>query len=390
MNQALWLPARKAREWVFRIDECLRRPTPPATLTVAHAAALVGWLLRAQRANADDGVAQSYDALRRAWAPSYPETTGYIICSLLHAARSGIGRPDMIRYAAVRMGAWLVSIQQPDGAFEGGHVGQGAPPAVFNTAQILDGFTDLLRDGLDATGQVRTAAARAAAWLIAQQDADGAWRRGVSRLTTEPLHTYYVRAAWPLARYGEWAGNRPVVEAGLRNAEWVLSVMRKDGWMPHMNFAVGETPYSHAVAYTIQGLLELGLLDSRASLVDAASRMARAMMSLQRPDGSLPGRVGEGYVAAAPWSCTSANAQMALAWYCLAAVDHDPAWKHAADLAVDFNCSMHDVKHRDPNRRGGIRSAVPGHRGYCCFKYTNWAQKFFLDALLAREGTPAG
>jgi len=141
MNQASWYPARKAREWMFRVDERLRRPTAPTIPAEAHAAALVGWLLRAQRANPDDGVAQSYDALRRAWAPSYPETTGYIICSLLHAARSGIGRPDMIRYAAIRMGAWLVSIQQPDGAFEGGHVGQGTPPAVFNTAQILDGFS---------------------------------------------------------------------------------------------------------------------------------------------------------------------------------------------------------------------------------------------------------
>lgn len=386
MDHFLTWPARKAREWVFRVDEKLRGRSPSDLSAEGHAAALVDWILRAQRATPDDGVPQGYDALTRTWMPSYPETTGYIICSLLRAARHGIGTSSVLRGAAARMGNWLVSVQRSDGAYAGGHVGQSDAPAVFNTAQILKGFTDLLREGLDSTGQIKDAAGKAASWLIAQQDGDGAWRRGVSTLTTEPLHTYYVRAAWPLGRYGKYAGDSDAVDAAVKNADWVLAQRRPDGWVPHMNFHAGQTPHAHTIAYTIQGLLELGVLCSRADLVETARQMALSVRHLQRPDGSLPGRMGEGYTEVVRWSCTSANAQMAVVWYRLAQLAGDSAWREAADHAVDFNCSMHDLRHRDPNRRGGIRSAVPGHLGYCCYKYTNWAQKFFLDALLARQG----
>ncbi|HPG00661.1 MAG TPA: terpene cyclase/mutase family protein [Kiritimatiellia bacterium] len=386
MNHPLSWPARKAREWAFRIDEQFRGHPSPELSAEAHAAALVDWILRAQQATPDDGVPQGYESLTQTWMPSYPETTGYIICSLLRAARHGIGKAIILREAATHMGLWLLSLQQPDGGYAGGHVGQSEAPAVFNAAQILKGFTDLVREGLDSTGRIRAAAAKTAQWLMAQQDADGAWRRGVSTLTTEPVHTYYVRAAWPLGRYGKHLDNPEAVRAALKNADWVLAQRRPDGWVPHMNFHAGQTPHAHTVAYTIQGLFELGMLCSREDLIETARQMALSMRRLQRPTGALPGRIGEGYTEAVRWSCTSANAQMAVAWYRLAKLTGDKAWGEAADRAVDFNCSMHDLQHRDPNRRGAIRSAVPGHLGYCCYKYTNWAQKFFLDALLARKG----
>jgi hypothetical protein len=294
----------------------------------------------------------------------------------------------VLQSAAVRMGQWLVGLQSPEGGFFGGNIRVPVRQlSVFNTGQILKGLTDLVAAGLDPDGAFRNAAARAAGWMIGQQDADGAWRRGVSVLTSEPVHTYYIRAAWPLVRHGRQCGDEGAVTAALKNAGWVLSLQSADGWFPHMNFDRGETPYTHTVAYTIQGLLEIGALCGRPDLVAAAERCARRVCSLQDPvKGLLPGRIAEGYKTAADWSCTSANSQMAIVWFRLAQITGDTSWLKAAKHLVGFNSSIQDVGHRDPGRRGGIRSAFPGHRGYCCYKYTNWAQKFFLDALMAQLG----
>jgi hypothetical protein len=379
---------RKYRATSFRIEESLFSINRRIRAPEEHAKGLLDWILRAQQAAGSGGVPESYEYISKAWLAAYPETTGYIICSLLRATRLNLTPAAVLQSAAVRMGQWLVGLQSPEGGFFGGNIQVPVRQlSVFNTGQILKGFTDLVTAGLDPKGTFRNAAAHAAGWMIGQQDADGAWRRSVSALTSEPVHTYYVRAAWPLARHGRQCGDDSAVNAALKNAEWVLSLQGDDGWFPHMNFDRGETPHTHTIAYTIQGLLEIGVLCGRPDLVAAAESCARSVRALQNPaKGFLPGRIAEGYKTATDWSCTSANSQMAIVWFRLSQITGDTYWNEAAKRAVAFNSSIQDIGHRDPGRRGGIRSAFPGHRGYCCYKYTNWAQKFFLDALMAQLG----
>jgi hypothetical protein len=68
---------------------------PSVGETDARAAAAAAWLLRAQAATPDDGGAQGdYPCSRDGgdWKPSYLETTGYIITSLLAYAQLPRGR----------------------------------------------------------------------------------------------------------------------------------------------------------------------------------------------------------------------------------------------------------------------------------------------------------
>jgi hypothetical protein len=71
-----------------------RKPLPPDPGSERVLHALMGWLCEAQdrSASADGGVARSYDLLR-GWETSYPETTGYIVPTLLDYARR-FGRDD--------------------------------------------------------------------------------------------------------------------------------------------------------------------------------------------------------------------------------------------------------------------------------------------------------
>ena len=51
-----------------------------------HLEAAVAWLLAARGNSRDGGIPAHYDLLRRRWAPSYPETTGYTIPTLLQCS----------------------------------------------------------------------------------------------------------------------------------------------------------------------------------------------------------------------------------------------------------------------------------------------------------------
>jgi hypothetical protein len=372
----------------FMLEERLRGrperlPEPRECVTAA-----ADWLLRAQRVNRDGGVPIGYYVLTRHWGPSYPETTGYVLTTMLQLGRYGLVDRSAAQESALRMGRWLVAQQLETGAFPAGTVAVQPPlPAVFNTGQVLEGLSELVVAGLDTDGTFRRAADRAADWMIETQDPDGAWRRGVSPLTTEPVHAYYVRAAWPLARYGRAFAVEKAIHAAVRNAEWVASVQDPDGWFRHMNFDVGQQPWTHTVAYTIQGQLEIGLLAARDDLVRSAERAALAVLGRQDPrTGAVPGQLGPGFRPLGRWSSITGNAQMAGIWLRLARVSGDGKWRRAGEAANRFDRSVQDVRHGDPGRSGGLRGSYPGHLGYGRFWYMNWTQKFHIDALLEELG----
>jgi hypothetical protein len=376
----------------FRIENRLAGLPKPARPIEEYARATISWLLTAQAATPDDGVADGYNVLSKKWGASYPETTGYIITSLLRAERSGIGDRTQLRSAVVAMGSWLLTTQLECGAFPGGNMDvakRNPKPTVFNTGQILKGLTDLISEGLDSDGRVASGARRAADWLLQIQDPDGAWYQGRSPWTEGPVHAYDIRTAWALARYGKQFDDSNAFKAAVRNAEWLMSKRDEEGWFAHLAFRPEDDPLTHTVAYTIQGLQEIAVLCRRSEFLSAAVNAARKMRTLQDPKtGAVPGQISAGYHRGATWTNTTGNAQMAIIWLRLADITKDSSWREPGLMANAFNCSIQelDMESRDPGRRGGLRGSNPAHKGYGSFWYMNWTQKFHLDALLAQKG----
>jgi hypothetical protein len=378
---------RMLRAWQYRREE--QRTLPGEERALAeHIEAVVDWLLRAQMATPDDGIAQSYNPLTYRWWPSYPETTGYIICSLLRAADSGFDAWGKIRDAARRMGHWLVTLQQDCGGFPGGVIGNTNGTAVlFNTGQILKGLTDLIDSGLDPTGEIATSASRAASYMVELLDDDGCWRKGRSTLTSAPIHAYDVRAAWALARYGRHLGDERAIEAAAANGRWVCSIQRADGWFEYMNFDDGVPPLTHTIAYTIQGLMELGAIVGNQEFIDRAEDAAQAIFALQEMEtGAIPGQCAEGWRPVGDFTSNTGNAQMAIVAHRIATLTREESWRKKARLATGFCRRLQELDHPDPGRRGAVRGSYPSHVGYGRYWYMNWTQKFLLDALLCELG----
>jgi uncharacterized protein YyaL (SSP411 family) len=341
------------------------------------------WLARAQDASGCDGVSAYYDAAKRTWAGAYPETTGYIIPTFFRYA--DFSGNDAYRERAVRMAAWESDIQLPDGGVRAGTMdATQIVPTIFNTGQVLFGWLAAWQQTRDT--RFRDSAVRAADWLVAAQDPDGAWRRFASPFAAHALNTYNTRVAFALAKAGRLLDAPRYLDAAVRNVQWALTRMHANGWLEDNDLEDNDRPLTHTIAYAARGILEVGLLARQDQFVDAATRIARAVADVQRPDGALPGRLDSGWRAASRWTCVTGNAQMAIIWLRLAAETSDSAWVPTAEKAIRFNLSIQDLSASEAGMRGGMPGSNPRSGGYMKHRYPNWAAKFFMDALMLQLG----
>jgi len=176
-------------------------------IAVSVAAAL-DWLGAAQdnSLSNDGGIARDY-SLVAGWRASYPETSGYIVPTLL---RGHSGHPaDVHRERARVVLDWLVSIQNADGgwgedatSYRLDYKGfEGAPTTASQTAWALL--------GLMAVGEVgHPSVARGVKYLIDTQTQKGLWDEQRYTATGFP-RVFYLRyhgypkffPLWALARY---------------------------------------------------------------------------------------------------------------------------------------------------------------------------------------------
>lgn len=333
----------------------------------------LSWLLTAHQAAGRQGISGGYDLVRRSWKPSYPETTGYIIPTLLECART----LDDCTYSdlGLLLADYELTVQSRQGAIPS----MEGYPIVFDTGQVIFGWLAAWRQ----TGQPRywEAATRAAHWLSHIQSPNGSWDKCQHLNLVKVIDT---RVAWALLQVDEATSSPTFEQAARRNLDWALSQQHANGWFSLCALRPGQRPITHTLAYTVEGLLESGLILSEEKYVAAAQKTADVLLDLQRSDGSLPGELDSNW-RGSRWSCLTGDAQMALIWFRLYGLTHDPKYSRAGSAALAFVRQKQNLTSTNPAIRGGIPGSSPIWGPYERFKYPNWAVKFFIDALLAEE-----
>jgi Squalene-hopene cyclase C-terminal domain len=346
---------------------------------------VIAWLARAQdRSRSRDGGVARHFSLVTGWSSSYPETTGYIIPTLLDYA-SITGRTD-VRDRAKRMLNWLLSIQLPQGGYQGGLV-DATPivPVTFNTGQILIGLASGAREWGEP---YRQAMRRAADWLVATQDDDGCWRKHPTPFAEKGEKTYETHVAWGLLEAAKLSPNTSYGDRAMANIQWALGFQRPNGWLASCCLTDPTQPLTHTLGYALRGILEAYRYSGEDRLLEAASRTADGLLSALQPDGFLPGRLRDDWSAAVSWACLTGTVQVAACWLMLYAESGDPRYLRAGIAANRY--VRRALKIDGPeDMRGGIKGSFPVDGGYGTYQYLNWAAKFFVDAhLLERELCP--
>lgn len=361
--------ARRNEPWARYVE---RRAADGLTPMAAAEKALA-WLCRAQDRSGSGGVA-SYEFY--GWSRGYPEVTGYVIPTFWDY-RHLLDRDDLAG-RAIRMADWELSIQKPEGGWEGGYEGANQPPVVFNTGQVIRG---MIRSH-EETGEAKylDAAVRAADWIVSSQEPDGSWTRANYR-QLKRVYDAYVAA--PLARLAAIVENDAYADAARRNCAFVLAHQRDNGWFElcdnsaHFN----DAPTTHTVCYTIDGLLETGEVLGDERLVEAATRSADAMLECLEPSGRLPGRLDGGWSPSVGWVCLPGSAQLGIILMKLFARTGDSRYAEGARSIVDFLVFAQELNSVGRDHDGALAGSFPIWGLYSPFTYPCWAAKYFLDLL---------
>jgi hypothetical protein len=350
----------------------------------AHLEATYQWICKAQDAGPDAGVCGIFDLWSGTWSESYPETTGYIIPTLLALAEARDDEEP--RRRALRMADWSCEQQMQDGAVLSGLLGMRRGPAVFNTGQAVLGWVSAFEQS--AEQRYALAARRACEWLLANQSPDGAWRTNLSVMTSAPVFAYNVRCAWALIYAGAVLGEPRFAAAAQHAADWTLQQQNDAGWFANNSFALGEVPLLHTIAYVIEGLAAMHAFTREPRYLQAAQRAVDAVVRCYE-NGRLAGRLDERWHPTVSWRCPTGEAQIAGVLHRLArelpsSGYREVARRVVADLsAVQLSLSGGTARGAASGpAAGGVPGSFPLWGEYVRFGLPNWAAKFFLDALM--------
>jgi folate-dependent phosphoribosylglycinamide formyltransferase PurN len=347
-----------------------------------HLRAAAQWLAAAQDSQSDGGIAGRY-RLGRGWTSSYPETTGYIVPTLLALSRA---LPQAgFRKRAERAVQFLLSVQLPEGGFPGLEIADNrTAPSPFNTGQILHGLTAWHRETGDE--EVRIAAGRAVHWLLGLQDPDGAFRRYAYE---DRVSTYSAYLACRLAEWGDYAADRAALAAAGRHLDWILAHRRSNDWIALAGFDEvqhhADEAFTHTIAYTLAGILSTAENLCRSDGIAAAAAAAERLAHRLELSRFLPGLIGGDWRGRSRFACLTGNCQMALIWFRLHRLSRNLRLVNAALKAIDLVKLAQPMRNPNSGLFGGVPGSDPIHGSYIEGGVPNRAAKYFIDALLEKR-----
>jgi len=358
---------------------------PLAGQTRERARAAVDWILQAQAAGGDGGVSLGYFPcdVEQGWRPSYPETTGYIISSLLEYCRRF--QESAVGVQALCMAEWEIEIQMPSGAVQGGPVC--APdkqtPTAFNTGMVLDGWVTAYHFNHDT--RFLEAGRRAADWLISDLDGEGYFRTNGQFVAPGLIKTYNVLCAWALHRLGEILPESCYQSNAIRIVDAAIRRQQPNGWLADNCLTRPEAPLLHTIGYTLQGILEVGIAAKREDFVDSSRRGVDALLPRMNAKGRLPGRFFPDWEPACFSSCLTGAAQLAGVCYRLYEHSRQRCYWIAAERLLNYLKPLQLLDSGNPALNGALAGSFPLFGGYMTAGYPNWATKYLLDALLLQD-----
>jgi len=325
----------------------------------------------------DEGASSAHFSPVLGWSKPYPETTGYIITTLLNAYE--FKNDNKYKLLAINAGKWLLSIQNEDGSFPSGlHSKNSANfPSIFNTAQIIDGLVELSK--FDQDNCWINSAERAAIWLSRGVNDDGTWDTGNYQNSYNP--SYYSQVAWPMLRVWKITNDTFIREKAKKVLIYICNKTTKNGEIVDWGFKPNDAAFTHTIAYTIRGIIECAIIldmwDKFGAYTEKSINKFYRLSELN--NGKLPGSFKLGWKGDSSYSCLTGNAQIAICLMRYEQLFPDLRLINASCKLVDYVCSQQRTKGQNIGAVGG---SSPLWGKYMFLRYPNWAAKYHADALM--------
>ena len=344
-----------------------------------HLDKAIEWLLYQQKIQPDHGVASrvgfKYGLVSQ--ETSYPEVTGYIITTFCDYYE--IFKDEKVLKAARLAADFELGLQYPDGSFPGSVVGRSSGSSVFNSAQIVNGLVRIYEITKDK--KYLNSANRATEWIASVQDEDGSWTKwnylGMKRVYDSKVD----QSLLDVDRVLKTDKYRKVTK---RNFDFIAANQLANGWFNNCDNSKdkNDTPLTHTIGYTIEGLMSCYLMNSDKSVLEIAKKTADVLLEkFEKEPHLFAGRYDKSWKVASKSSCMTGNAQISMCWIKLCHVTKNERYLQAAKGMI--NCLMQaQIKSSFPMINGAVPSSYPFWGEYNAYTINSWGVKYFADALM--------
>jgi hypothetical protein len=317
-------------------------------------------------------------SIYKGWSNPYPETTGYIIPTLIEYGKTYNDQSCI--NLGLKFGQWLLDIQSNLGYWNGGlFPSKGENPSIFNTGQILFGLNALYN--LTNDNKWLEAADRGLLWLSDGIGSDGLWSKG-HYMNFNP--TYYSHVAWPMLLVAKQTNNSLAIQKVCSLLDKLLEKRNNNGTFNDWEFKQGEPAFTHTIGYTIAGFLESSVIikdwDRYGAPLELALEKLYKISELN--DGRLPGAFSKDWKPIKSYSCLTGNSQIAICLLRLNQIKPDLRLVNAASKLVEYNVDNQSHNSLISGLNGGISGSNPIWAKYMRFRYPNWAAKYHADSII--------
>jgi len=297
---------------------------------------------------------------------TYPETTGYLLITLLKAYEHS--QNERFLELANNQIKFFSSIQNTDGSFF--QKENNRQPIIFDTAQILLGFCRLYQH--TPTDVILDIVTKSLNWLNSNLNTEGIFLNYNYKKSYNP--SYYTRVFWPMLE----ASNVLELEHSsdvVNGIERIIKSQNKSLSFPDTSFDGQVKALTHTMAYTVRGLLECSILSSRSDIFSIVEKYMDKMQKIVVRDEKLFGSYNQDWEPDKSFVCVAGNLQFAL----IALKLDTPKY---IQLITTLLSPVIKSQRSFGFNKGAVPSSLPIWGKYQRFRYTNWTQKFYSDALL--------
>lgn len=333
------------------------------------------WLIRSFEQTGWQGSAHSYSYWlngNAGWAEAYPETTGYILETLQQYQEQMGGKP--ICELIIQQANWLTTIAQTNGSYLSGRYQPylSKQPSIFNSGQILFGLMTGYKMNKDQ--KYLTQIQKTVSWLLDAREKDGSWTQWGWRNSSSPA--YYSRVIWPILLSSQLLGQFQDIKQVLApTIIFYRQLLLPNGTFEHWGFEKDKSAFTHTIAYTLRGWLEIYRLTKDPNIYHLLQHSLQSLMKRIRKEGRLAGAYDNDWQGDFSFICVTGHLQLSIVFYLWYEMVEDESFMALSiSLFQQVFPYINNKKHR-----GGIPGSIPFYGKYNPLRYPNWAAKFFMD-----------
>lgn len=325
----------------------------------------INWVHRSIDVNGGRG-SSAYYHLMKGWSKPYPETSGYLIETLMSSGE------EKDQKATLFLGEWLLSIQLPSGAFPGG-LGTLGKPIFFDSGMILGGLNSLHQ--FDPDGPWLSSLLALRVWLLQQ--------------LRERSNTNFIKVYDPtyqvlvLSRLLDSDKLIPISKEDLELIQdsflTYLSRMNELSFPSQSGFLPDADALTHTLAYSLEGIFKCGLFFENDNAIQVVKNALNQLIMKRQELGFLQATFDRQWASKDSYSCVVGNCQMSMLMNKMYQLSDD---QHFKDAAVQLFADIASTAKRRMlvGKNAGVPGSSPIWGTYFRFAFPNWAAKYYIDA----------